>query len=57
MVPAAHIGIGANLGDARATVQAALQALASMPGCSLRQVSSVYRRHLPQAAQIGRAHV
>lgn len=43
MAPAAHIGIGANLGDARATVQAALQALARVPGCSLRQVSSVYR--------------
>ncbi len=43
MALTAHIGIGANLGDARATVQAALQALASLPGCSLRQMSSVYR--------------
>lgn len=39
----AHIGIGANLGDARATVQAAVRALAGLPGCRLRRVSSVYR--------------
>ncbi|OYU74218.1 MAG: 2-amino-4-hydroxy-6-hydroxymethyldihydropteridine diphosphokinase [Burkholderiales bacterium PBB5] len=32
MVHTAHIGIGANLGDARATVQAALQALAQAFG-------------------------
>ncbi len=39
----AYIGLGANLGDARATLQAALQALARLPGCQLLQVSSVYR--------------
>lgn len=39
----AHIGLGANLGDARATLQAALQALSRLPGCQLQQVSSVYR--------------
>ena len=39
----AHIGLGANLGDARATLQAALQALSHLPGCRLQQVSSVYR--------------
>ena len=39
----AHIGLGANLGDARATLQAALQALAGLPGCRLLQVSAVYR--------------
>jgi 2-amino-4-hydroxy-6-hydroxymethyldihydropteridine diphosphokinase len=39
----AYIGLGANLGDARATLQAALQALAGLPGCQLLQVSAVYR--------------
>ncbi len=39
----AYIGLGANLGDARATLQAALQALSHLPGCRLQQVSSVYR--------------
>lgn len=39
----AYVGIGANLGDAEATVRAALTALAALPGCALRQVSSLYR--------------
>jgi len=39
----AYIGIGANLGDARATVSAAVAALGRLPGCQLQQVSSVYR--------------
>jgi 2-amino-4-hydroxy-6-hydroxymethyldihydropteridine diphosphokinase len=43
MPATAHIGIGANLGDAPATVRAAVQALAALPGCQLQQVSSVYR--------------
>ena len=39
----AYIGIGANLGDARATVAAALAALAALPGCQLVQASACYR--------------
>ncbi len=39
----AHIGLGANLGDARATLQAALAALAALPGCRLLRASSVWR--------------
>ena len=39
----AYIGIGANLGDAQATVAAALAALATLPGCTLGQVSPGYR--------------
>lgn len=39
----AYIGLGANLGDARATLRAALQALADLPDGQLLQVSSVYR--------------
>jgi 2-amino-4-hydroxy-6-hydroxymethyldihydropteridine diphosphokinase len=39
----AYVGIGANLGDAEATVQAALAALAALPGCRLRQASALYR--------------
>ena len=39
----AYVGIGANLGDARATVADAVAALAQWPGCRVRQVSSVYR--------------
>ena len=39
----AYVGIGANLGDARATVAAAIAALGRLPGCVLRQVSSLYR--------------
>ena len=39
----AYIGLGANLGDARATVRAALAALAAQPGLRLRAVSPLYR--------------
>lgn len=39
----AYVGIGANLGDARATVAAAVAALGRLPGGQLRQVSSTYR--------------
>lgn len=40
---AAYIGLGANLGDARATLSAALQAIAALPGTRLLRVSSWYR--------------
>jgi 2-amino-4-hydroxy-6-hydroxymethyldihydropteridine diphosphokinase len=40
---AAFVGLGANLGDARATLQAALTALAALPHSTLRAASSVYR--------------
>lgn len=39
----AYIGLGANLGDARAALEAALQALAALPGTQLRRSSSLYR--------------
>ena len=39
----AYIGLGANLGDAQASLRAALQALAALPGCRLLRVSSFYR--------------
>lgn len=39
----AYIGLGANLGDARAALQSALQALAALPGTRLRRQSSLYR--------------
>lgn len=39
----ALVGLGANLGDARATLQAALGALAALPGCRLEACSSFYR--------------
>ena len=39
----AHIGLGANLGDAPGTLRAAVQALAALPGCRLAVVSSLYR--------------
>jgi len=39
----AFIGLGANLGDARATLQAALTALAALPHTTLRECSSLYR--------------
>ena len=39
----AYIGLGANLGDARATLAAAVAALAALPGCSLLATSPVYR--------------
>jgi 2-amino-4-hydroxy-6-hydroxymethyldihydropteridine diphosphokinase len=39
----AYIGLGANLGDARAVLEAALQALAAMPGTRSLRRSSFYR--------------
>lgn len=44
MAPAtAYVGLGANLGDARATLAAALRALAALRGCSGLRASSVWR--------------
>jgi 2-amino-4-hydroxy-6-hydroxymethyldihydropteridine diphosphokinase len=39
----AYIGIGANLGDARANVADAIARLAALPGCTLLAASSLYR--------------
>ncbi|MCA1325301.1 2-amino-4-hydroxy-6-hydroxymethyldihydropteridine diphosphokinase [Herbaspirillum sp. alder98] len=39
----AYIGIGANLGDARASVEQAIAQLASVAGCRLLDQSSLYR--------------
>ena len=39
----AYIGLGANLGDARAALQAALDALAAMPDSDLLRCSAIYR--------------
>lgn len=39
----AYVGLGANLGDARAQVEAAIVALASLPGSRLLARSSLYR--------------
>src|SRR5262249_29115288 len=39
----AYIGLGANLGDARATLTAAVAALGALPGARLRGVSRLYR--------------
>jgi 2-amino-4-hydroxy-6-hydroxymethyldihydropteridine diphosphokinase len=39
----AFIGLGANLGDARAALDAAFVALATLPGTALRRASSLYR--------------
>jgi 2-amino-4-hydroxy-6-hydroxymethyldihydropteridine diphosphokinase len=39
----AFIGLGANLGDARATVEAALQELGALPGTRLADQSSLFR--------------
>jgi len=38
----AYVGLGANLGDARATVEAGVRALAALPGVRLRGVSRLY---------------
>jgi 2-amino-4-hydroxy-6-hydroxymethyldihydropteridine diphosphokinase len=38
----AYVGLGANLGDAPATLTAAVRALAAMPGTTLVAVSSLY---------------
>jgi 2-amino-4-hydroxy-6-hydroxymethyldihydropteridine diphosphokinase len=40
---AAFIALGANLGDARATLDAAFVALATLPATALRAASSIYR--------------
>lgn len=37
------MGLGANLGDARATLRAARDALAALPGCRLLACSALYR--------------
>lgn len=39
----AHIGLGANLGDAAATLAGALRALQAWPGVQVRAVSGLYR--------------
>ena len=39
----AYVGLGANLGDARATLQAALAALAQLPSVTVMRMSPVYR--------------
>jgi 2-amino-4-hydroxy-6-hydroxymethyldihydropteridine diphosphokinase len=39
----AYIGLGANVGDARRTLAAAVAALAALPGARLRGVSRLYR--------------
>jgi 2-amino-4-hydroxy-6-hydroxymethyldihydropteridine diphosphokinase len=39
----AYIGLGANVGDARHTLSAAVAALAALPGARLRGVSRLYR--------------
>jgi len=39
----AYVALGANLGDARATVLAAMQAVAKLPGTRLLRASSLYR--------------
>lgn len=43
MAVTAYIGIGANLGDARANVQDAVARLGRLPGATLEAVSSLYR--------------
>jgi 2-amino-4-hydroxy-6-hydroxymethyldihydropteridine diphosphokinase len=39
----AYVGLGANLGDTRATLAAALRELAALPGCSGLRASSIWR--------------
>jgi len=39
----AFVGLGANLGDARATLQAVLKTLGALPHTALREASSLYR--------------
>lgn len=46
----AYIGVGANLGDARATVLQALQDLAALPGTKLLRRSALYRSAPVEAA-------
>jgi len=42
-VTTAYVGLGANLGDPRATLAAAFAALAALPATRLRRRSSLYR--------------
>jgi 2-amino-4-hydroxy-6-hydroxymethyldihydropteridine diphosphokinase len=46
----AWVGLGANLGDARATLAQAVQALAALPATQLQAVSSLYRSAPVQAS-------
>lgn len=39
----AYIALGANLGDARAALRQAMQAIAALPGVALQRSSSLYR--------------
>lgn len=39
----AWIGLGANLGDARAALRAAVQAMAGLPGTQVQRLSALYR--------------
>ena len=39
----AYLALGANLGDAQATVRSAIAAIAASPGCRLLRCSSLYR--------------
>lgn len=50
----AYVGLGANVGDARATLVAAVVALGALPGARVRGVSRLYRT---RPVGIGRAHV
>ncbi len=43
MSQVAYVAIGANLGDAKAAVQGAIEALARLPGSQLLACSSLYR--------------
>jgi len=43
MAVCAHVGLGANLGDAAATLRRALQALEALPQTRLRRASRLYR--------------
>ncbi|MEY3036213.1 MAG: hypothetical protein RLZ34_823, partial [Pseudomonadota bacterium] len=38
----AYVGLGANLGDARATMAWAVQQLSALPACTRSQVSGLY---------------
>ena len=42
MATKAHIALGANVGDAKATLEAAIHALAELPGYTVRDVSRLY---------------
>jgi 2-amino-4-hydroxy-6-hydroxymethyldihydropteridine diphosphokinase len=46
----AYVGLGANLGDARGTVQAALAELAAVPGVNACRASSLWRSAPVQAS-------